>query len=234
MSLKRCTMGKLINLTGKTFGRLTVICQEINSRYINGEAVWKCICSCIKKTIIYPCGSQLRQGKKKSCGCIWKPEKEEFIYKIQKRLIEKSKLNVETQCIEWTGFKDKNGYGELCIIKNGIERFWKAHRASWLVHNGDIPNNMLVCHYCDNPSCIRIEHLFLGTHKDNMKDKMQKGRHRTHKGSECKRSKLNEIQAMEILNLKNSGISSHELCKKYNIKASTIRSIWQRRTWKHI
>lgn len=227
-------MSKLIDLTGKTFGRLKVIKRKIGDSYINGEALWECECSCIKKTIVYVHGSELRQGRKKSCGCIWKPEKKEYLNKIHARLIQHSTLNVLTQCIEWTGYKDKDGYGKISITQNGKERPFQTHRVSWMVHGGTIPPNMFILHSCDNPSCIRIDHLFLGTHQENIDDKMRKGRHIFPTGADCKQAILSENKAQKILNMKGKGKTSHEIAKYYKIAASTVRSIWQRRSWKHL
>lgn len=223
-------MSKLIDLKNKKFGRLTVI-EKCDSRYVNGEVLWKCQCSCEKKTIIYSHGSQLRAGHKKSCGCLWKPGEKEFINRMQTKLINHSKQ--VGQCIEWTGFKDKNGYGKTTITKNGIERPIGVHRLSWMVYRGNIPSGMFVCHHCDNPSCIRIEHLFLGTSQDNINDKMKKGRGNKKWGEHCKRSKLKEFEVIDILKSKGK-FSSTDLSKKYNITPMAIRSIWQRKNWKHV
>lgn len=79
----------------------------------------------------------------------------------------------ENGCIEWTGLKDKDGYGMLYRL--GITR---AHRVSYTTYKGPIPEGALICHRCDNPSCINPAHLFLGTHKINADDRDLKGRHR--------------------------------------------------------
>lgn len=83
-------------------------------------------------------------------------------------------------CWKWKGVKRRFGYGAMAIGKTGII----ASRASWIIHNGPIPDGMQVCHRCDNPECTNPEHLFLGTNADNTRDSVAKGRHweknRTH------------------------------------------------------
>jgi hypothetical protein len=70
------------------------------------------------------------------------------------------------------GGSDRHGYG-LISIHN---RQQLAHRYSWELHNGPIPTGINVCHHCDNPRCVRPDHLFLGTQKDNLRDMSAKGR----------------------------------------------------------
>lgn len=74
-------------------------------------------------------------------------------------------------CWEWSGAKDKDGYGHIEMIG---ER--RAHRISYRLFNGNIHAGLVVCHKCDNPGCVNPHHLFVGTMKDNMVDKMLKGR----------------------------------------------------------
>lgn len=226
-------MGKFIDLTNRQFGRLKVL-MRTNEKYVNGAYKWMCMCSCPKKTIIYISGSRLRAGDVNSCGCITNPCNEEYLKNLNYRLVKNSKLNTENQCIEWIASKDRCGYGKVCISRNGKETETKAHRASWLVYNGKIPNDKIVCHKCDNPSCIRIEHLYLGTFKDNMQDKVKKGRHKGPRGETHHMAKISEIQAREILEMKGKGITSIEISKKYNICSSSVTGIWARRIWKHL
>jgi hypothetical protein len=84
------------------------------------------------------------------------------------------KIIVGESCWDWSAKKDKNGYGRFS--PNGMNSQMPAHRFSWELHNGPIPEGMFVCHRCDNPSCTNPEHLFLGTPQDNMSDKVAKGR----------------------------------------------------------
>lgn len=82
----------------------------------------------------------------------------------------------EQGCWEWCGEFSKDGYGEArqARLPDGERR---AHRASWKLVHGAIASGLYVCHRCDNPKCVRPEHLFLGTQQDNVRDAMAKGRH---------------------------------------------------------
>jgi len=79
---------------------------------------------------------------------------------------------LETPCREWQGLRSKKGYGR--VVRAG--RHWQLHRYVWTLVNGPLPEGMHVCHRCDNPPCFRLDHLFLGTNRDNVDDKMAKGR----------------------------------------------------------
>jgi hypothetical protein len=95
---------------------------------------------------------------------------------IRLRLAERSEP--QGDCIVWTGSrKGGNGYGQMCIsYKNHM-----VHRLAWEVAHGPIPPGLCVLHRCDNPPCIRPDHLFLGTHQENMADMVVKQRGRYHR-----------------------------------------------------
>lgn len=78
-------------------------------------------------------------------------------------------------CWEWTHTRSNKGYGVTCI-SGRVNTF--AHRMAWHLTNGPIPDGLFVCHHCDNPPCVRPDHLFLGDVKANMEDMVQKGRAR--------------------------------------------------------
>ena len=84
-------------------------------------------------------------------------------------------------CHIWTGLLNYKKYGWIQNNKKQV----KAHRASYVIYNGEIPYGMLVCHRCDNPQCVNPAHLFLGTASDNEQDKMNKGRHHQRKKTHC-------------------------------------------------
>lgn len=79
-----------------------------------------------------------------------------------------------SECIEWAGARNRQGYG--ITYKDGKGR--RAHRVAWEEANGPIPEGLFVCHSCDNPPCVNSEHLFLGTPNDNVQDMLRKGRAR--------------------------------------------------------
>jgi hypothetical protein len=141
-----------------------------------------------------------------------------------------SYVNKTHTCWLWTGNKDKNGYGKIYFLNKHM----RSHRLSYKLFNGNFDEKLLVLHSCDNPSCVRPDHLFLGTNKDNMKDKVNKNRQA--KGNSCGKSFLTEKQVLDIKEqLKNYQRGMYtSLSKEYKVRKSTIISIANGRTWKHI
>lgn len=129
-------------------------------------------------------------------------------------------------CHLWIGSGTYHGYG-LLLGK-------RAHRLSWELFRGPIPDGLLVCHKCDTRPCVNPEHLFLGTSKDNAHDKMRKGRWRRGdrpQGESSAQAKLKEIDALFILT---SSESSRDLATRFQVCKETINNIKGRRTWRHL
>lgn len=133
---------------------------------------------------------------------------------------------VEDGCWAWQGRLDTRGYGMF------PRHQLRAHRASYAVFKGAIPDGLHVLHSCDNPRCVNPGHLFLGTHQDNMRDKTLKGRaHGAHPGEAHAMAKLTEAQVLAI----RADRRIHRLIAvDYSVGRRTIGDIKLRRCWSHI
>lgn len=142
------------------------------------------------------------------------------------RLRDKSRHNSESGCREWTAGKGSHGYGTI-YVKG---KYKLAHRVSYELVKGEIPSGLVVCHHCDNRLCINPDHLFLGTHGDNVADKVSKGRQR--RGSGVPTSKLRERDIITILASEKS--TNRELAEKFNTSHQQISRIRTGKHWGHI
>lgn len=149
-------------------------------------------------------------------------------------------------CWVWTARRIAWGYGGFWVNRRNMA----AHRFSWELHNGPIPEGLWVLHACDNPPCIRPDHLFLGTVIDNNLDKLRKGRQakgETHgaytkperrvrqTGSQHGRAKLDEIKVTEILRRYSTGdVTQKELAVAYGVTPTAIRKVVKRIGWLHV
>lgn len=142
-----------------------------------------------------------------------------------------TKVNKTGTCWLWIGHTNHFGYG---MIKHNY-RHLRAHRVSWELHFGKIPDGLLVCHHCDNPPCVNPEHLFLGTDKDNMGDARKKNRVFMAHGTKSGCAKLTEKQVIEIRHLYDSKqLNQTQLANRFGVNHRTINYIVLRYTWKHI
>lgn len=137
----------------------------------------------------------------------------------------------DSGCWNWGGSCDGGGYGVYLSTKHGRI---KAHRFSYLEFCGEIPDNLWVLHRCDNPSCVNPEHLFLGTHQDNVDDKVKKGRCHDTKGERNGRSILSEEEVLSIRQEHSNGLSYRYLVNKYGVKQTQIARIVRRESWKWV
>ena len=137
---------------------------------------------------------------------------------------------LDNGCFEFTGGKDKNGYGKFTVL--GITH--RAHRIAFMLCVDDIPDGASVLHSCDNPSCINPNHLFLGTHQNNVDDMMAKRRNIPPRGSMQGQSKLTEDDVREIRKLLDQGLSYRDIAARYNVTNGNIYLIKHNRRWSHL
>lgn len=159
--------------------------------------------------------------------------------------------HMKSPCWVWVASR-KAFYGAL-NIRGKMET---AHRISWVLHNGAIPKGggdyrgMCVCHHCDNPLCVNPNHLFLGSHLDNMRDKKAKGRHnpavggrhssrtrpeRMPRGESHGVAKLKDSEVLEMRSMySNGGVTLKTLAAKFNICIATASLVIRRVRWTHL
>lgn len=130
-------------------------------------------------------------------------------------------------CWEWVGQTNRNGYGVLWVLEEGKQRL--AHRISWTINVGPIPNGICVLHRCDNPRCVNPEHLFLGTQTDNLDDCTSKGRRPA--GERNGASKLTLSQVKEIRALRESE-TQDSIALRYGVSRRAIGFVLSNATWR--
>jgi len=136
----------------------------------------------------------------------------------QQYLNDRSLLNEDTGCIEWTICLDEDGYGFCYRAKHALgER--AAHRLAYRIHLGEIPDGLMVCHTCDNRRCVNPNHLFLGTHQDNMYDMVEKGRART-------RVYLPEDTRQQVIAARGT-MTQREACDRFGVGKGTVWRCWK-------
>ena len=138
---------------------------------------------------------------------------------VEKRFWAKVIKKGDEECWSWAASRHSFGYGYLW---NG-HKVDVAHRISYEIHKGNIPEGMLVCHTCDNPECTNPNHLFLGTRNDNNQDCMSKDRYRYGEGR--KNTIYPDAIVRAIRQAKKSGISDTQLSKMFGPCRRHIRDI---------
>jgi hypothetical protein len=121
-----------------------------------------------------------------------------------------------TPCIEWGGKRDRDGYG-----RRGARL---AHRLTWEEVNGPIPHGLCICHRCDNPPCVNPDHLFLGTHADNRRDSVAKGR-------EWRKVPVSEHA--RILERLRAGERQGDIAASHGVNRNQIRRITSAYGWEY-
>ncbi len=215
-------MTKLKDLTGKKFGRLSVLERGLNKR---NKPAWKCLCDC--GNIVEIAGCELKQNQTKSCGCLRKDLLKKDIAgnkygkltaikplrintstiwlcececgNFHECTINHLEMNQVKSCGCWfkkteevmldeakIRFHDSIEKTDYCWIWKGnfirnygcmfYKKIIRSHRFSYMIYKGEIEKGKLICHTCDNPSCVNPDHLYQGTSQDNYDDMKNRGR----------------------------------------------------------
>lgn len=165
------------------------------------------------------------------------------------RVLAKRTRRTASGCLEWMGARAKAGYGEIQRRRLFGPQPETTHRIAWRLAYGAIPDGQWVLHRCDNPACCEPTHLFLGTHQDNVTDKMQKGRHRhghlygddhpmrkrpelVKRGEAHNMAKLTLAQVQQIRALQAAGGSDTKIAKQFGVSRPAISAIRHGRAWR--
>lgn len=139
------------------------------------------------------------------------------------------KVHKTNSCWLWTGKRKTAGYGLLFLTGN---RTVYAHRLSFEIHYGPIPDGLVICHKCDNPPCVNPEHLFAGTPAENVSDccAKKRGNH----GSRNHFHKLTEADVSAIKSMIANGSERKKIAQLFNVTRANIDLIASGKTWKHV
>ncbi|RYE67377.1 MAG: HNH endonuclease [Oxalobacteraceae bacterium] len=130
-------------------------------------------------------------------------------------------------CWEWQGLRCPRGYGRTTLNRKQMP----AHRASWVIHKGEIDGGLFVLHKCDNKPCVNPSHLYLGTHVENARDRAERGQAAS--GERSGRAKLSVIQVAAIKEALAAGSSCASLGREYGVHRQTIHKIKNGENWYH-
>lgn len=137
-------------------------------------------------------------------------------------------------CWEWTASTNHAGYGQFLLWDSdtGCGTSVLSHRQSWEMAKGPIPEGQCVLHRCDNPACVRPDHLFLGDRVDNKADQVAKGRQQV--GADTGTAKLREAEVLSIHSRYSAGDLAKDLAAEFGVHKSTIAAIVRGRSWRYL
>ena len=146
---------------------------------------------------------------------------------LRERFLSRCQRQDDEECWEWQGAKTSSGYGYLRV---GFQRV-AAHRLSYELFIGPLPQDLFVCHACDNPKCVNPSHLRAGTHRDNMDDLL--ARRRSTAGERHRLHKLNAPQVSVMRHIYSSGaMSQREIAFLFGVEQTQVSRIIRRVNWK--
>ena len=141
-----------------------------------------------------------------------------------------SRVQKTDNCWLWLGYpRTREGYGGYTVSG----KTYLSHRFAYLITHGELPDELQVCHTCDNPRCVNPAHLFLGTTLDNMRDRDRKGR-RNAVGTKNGAARLTEQSVRDLRRRVSSGESIPALAREFGVLRGAVWNAVTRRTWRHV
>lgn len=217
-------------------GNMLKLRSTVDDWHMEEKQAWKSLNKAMK-SLVYRiiCLRPLKSRAVKEC----KMPKAQYKHKTNKRYRKRNvsdrfweKVNIKDQdeCWEWqASLRHGFGYGQFSF--NGYPEF--AHRVAWVLTNGNIPKDKIVCHKCDNPLCVNPFHLFLGDQLKNIHDMISKERDALI-GVRNPRSKLNDVDVKKARSLRKKGMSYNNIGKLFNVSRQTITDAITYKTWGHV
>lgn len=136
------------------------------------------------------------------------------------KFMAKVKFSGSEDCWTWKGGKSPRGYGYLSHKRN-----LRAHRVSYAIVHGDLPEGLQICHECDNPSCVNPSHLFAGTAQENSHDCVRKGRHV---------SAMTKFTKEQVIAIRADNRNYRDIAKEYGVHDKTISYMKRGLSYKHV
>lgn len=133
-------------------------------------------------------------------------------------------IHLPNGCIEWTACK--NGWGYGVFVASSKRKYVLAHRFAWELAGKEIPTGKILMHTCDNPACVNVDHLVMGTQADNIADKVMKNRQA--KGMRHGNAKLTELQ---VRGIREAIGTQRDIAKRFNISQATVHMIKSGKYW---
>lgn len=143
-------------------------------------------------------------------------------------------------CWEWPSMEQR-GYGAIYIGGDrSVRGMYAATRVSWVIHYGPIPDNLLVCHHCDNARCVRPDHLYLGDRRQNLRDAIDRGLvdyasvREKNKGEGNPAARLSEQEVLAMRRLAAQGVKHYVIADRFGVSRGHASHVIRGRVWRHL
>lgn len=157
---------------------------------------------------------------------------------LEDRIEQYAQYVLPSGCLVWMGCIDRYGYAIAHFVDGKVRKNFKVHRLAYERVNGQIPDGMLVCHRCDIRSCVNPDHLFVGTHADNVSDMWAKKRWKPgaqdNNGERNPNSKLSSSDVVNITELRSAGVKTKLLSELFGVNRSQIQRICSGKAWRNV